>query len=179
MNNDELKQLLANFYEGQTDEHEEQQIKACFEHDEQLTPELREEKKLFLALARHRAEPLQEVPDALEQKLARLIDEQAAASARPRPIRLATLRNRPLKWVAAILLLLASGWSLIHLATKPETPLCQDTFTDPKEAYKVLCTTLMEVSKGINEGMEQLAEVGHDIAQVRNINYNEPNTEKQ
>lgn len=174
MNINELKQLLANFYEGQTDEHEEQQIKAYFEHEEQLPPELQEEKKLFLTLVRHRAEHLQ-VPDTLEQKLARLIDEQAPASAPPRPI----LRNRPLKWAAAILLLLASGWSLIHFATKPETPLYQDTFTDPKEAYKVLCTTLMEVSKGLNEGMEQLAEVGHDIAQVRNINYNEQNTEKQ
>ena len=70
---EEIERLLAEFYEGNTNEQEEELLKEAF-RTEEVPEHLQKDKKLFLSFFR---EVVDNVPAGLEDKLSRMIDEKA------------------------------------------------------------------------------------------------------
>lgn len=71
---EEIERLLAEFYEGNTNEQEEELLKEAF-RTEEVPEHLRKDKKLFLSF--FPGEVVDNVPIGLEDKLSRMIDEKA------------------------------------------------------------------------------------------------------
>lgn len=162
---EEIERLLAEFYEGNTTEAQEEVLKEYFRHGE-VPLHLQEDKQIFLSLF---ASPsaTDTVPEALEEKLNRLIDEKAEEEQR---FFLPNKSRRNWRWIggiaATVFLLLGIGYSIGNLGQnmRPSTP--KDTFSDPRIAYEVLQATLMEVSVNLNRGIEQVAETQEDVTKI-------------
>ena len=71
---EEIERLLAEFYEGNTQEQEEELLKEAF-RTEEVPEHLQKDKKLFLSF--FPGEVVDNVPAGLEDTLSRMIDEQA------------------------------------------------------------------------------------------------------
>ena len=71
---EEIERLLAEFYEGNTNEQEEELLKEAF-RTEEVPEHLQKDKKLFLSF--FPGEVVDNVPAGLEDKLSRMIDEKA------------------------------------------------------------------------------------------------------
>ncbi|MCD8031400.1 MAG: hypothetical protein LUF85_11430 [Bacteroides sp.] len=159
MNNEELKKLLNDFYEGVTTEEEEMLLKDYF-----LTEEIPEEfatDSSFFTTLYTAQEP--ECPVALETNLMKMIDKKAEEE------RIFFHRHRTRqrwRWsggiAATLLLLVVLGY---NLATFRQT-LPKDTFTDPQEAYLALQATLREVSNELNSGLSQWSETKKEIRHI-------------
>lgn len=67
----EIEQLLVRYYDGETNEAEEKELKKFFAQED-IPAHLLAEKKLFAQLA---SQPEPETPEGLESKLSGLIDE--------------------------------------------------------------------------------------------------------
>lgn len=155
---EEVEKLLARYYEGNTDEHEEEALKAYF-HTQDVPEHLVTDKKMFLCF---RPVLTAEVPAGLEERLSRMIDEKEKKESgfqRKHPSKL------NLRWVAGIaaglILLVGMGYSISQHYDQPERPI--ETFTDPQVAYEVLQATLMEVSMGLNIGIDEVIDSRKEI----------------
>lgn len=163
MKNEEMERLLALFYEGKTDEQEEELLKQAF-RTEEVPVWLQEDKELFLALFCEAAEA---VPAGLEDRLSRRIDKRAVEEQRF----FVRKKNRHNRWriagiAATLLLLVGIGYRVLNIGGDTRSPALRDTFTNPEMAYKVLQATLLEVSINLNKGIEQVEETQQDMAEV-------------
>ena len=162
---EEIERLLAEFYEGNTTEGQEEALKDYFRQGE-VPPHLQKEKELFLTLF---ASPsaIDTAPEALEEKLSRLIDEKAEEEQR---FFLPNRSRRNWRWIggiaATVFLLLGIGYSISNLGQNMRPPTPEDTFSDPRIAYEVLQATLMEVSVNLNKGIEQVTETQEDVTKI-------------
>lgn len=160
---EEVERLLAKFYEGGTDEQEEEMLKEAFSTEE-VSGHLQREKRLFLGFFHQEAE-MENVPAGLADKLNRMIDEKVNEEQRFFR-RNKTKRNW--RWVggvaATVLLLFGMGYSIANWEDSPPTP--QDTFSNPEDAYKVLQATLMEVSTNLNNGIQQVEATRMEVIKV-------------
>lgn len=162
---EEIERLLAEFYEGNTTEGQEEVLKDYFRHGE-VPQHLHADKQIFLSLF---ASPFATdiVPEALEEKLSRLIDEKAEEEQR---FFLPNKSRRNWRWIggiaATVFLLLGIGYSIGNLGQNMRPPTPQDTFSDPRIAYEVLQATLMEVSVNLNKGIEQVTETQEDVTKI-------------
>ena len=161
---EEIERLLAAFYEGNTDEREEESLKEAL-RTEELPERLRKEKELFLHLFSEEA--VEAAPAGLEEKLNRLIDEKAEEE------QLFFRRNkakRNWRWVggiaATLLLLVGMGYGITSAGEGMRPPTSRDTFSNPEDAYKALQATLLEVSVNLNKGIEQIEETQKDVTKV-------------
>lgn len=160
---DELERLLAAFYDGMTDEQEEERLKEAFKSEE-LPASLQGEREVFLALCdAAEKETDAPLPAGMEERLAHLIDERAEEEQR---FFRRNKARRNWRWVigvaATLLLVLGIGYGRgIFRATTP-----RDTFSDPEQAYQVLQATLLEVSRNLNEGIAQVEATRLDVAKV-------------
>ncbi|MCI1683676.1 MAG: hypothetical protein LKI39_14135 [Bacteroides sp.] len=161
----EIERLLAEFYEGNTSESEEETLKEYF-RTEEVPPSLLKDKKIFLGLYGNTDKEV-EVPENLERKLSGLIDEKAEEEQR------FFRRNRTRRnwrWVggvaATIVLLVGIAYSIGDFGQEAQSPTPQDTFSDPKLAYEVLQSTLVEVSTNLNKGIDEVKETKMDIKKV-------------
>lgn len=169
---EEIERLLAEFYEGNTSENQEEKLKKYFET--QNVPEhLEKDKRLFLCF--HKDVPV-EVPAALEDKLSRMIDTKEQEEIH---FFRKNKSKRNWRWVggiaASIVLLFGLGYSISNISDTMEKP--KETFTDPEVAYEVLQATLMEVSMGLNNGVDEMIDTQKDIRRTnreikRIYNYN-------
>ena len=155
---EEIERLLAEFYEGNTSENQEERLKKYFET--QNVPEhLEKEKRLFLCF--HKDVPV-EVPAGLEDKLSRMIDTKEQEEIH---FFRKNKTKRNWRWVggiaASIVLLFGLGYSISNISDTMEKP--KETFTDPEVAYEVLQATLMEVSMGLNNGVDEMIDTQKDI----------------
>lgn len=155
---EEVEKLLARYYEGNTDEHEEEALKTYF-HTQDVPEHLVTDKKMFLCL---HPDLTAEVPAGLEERLSRMIDEKEKKESgfqRKHPSKL------NLRWLAGIaaglILLVGMGYSISQRYDQPERPV--ETFTDPQVAYEVLQATLMEVSMGLNIGIDEVIDSRKEI----------------
>lgn len=162
---EEIERLLAEFYEGNTTEAQEEVLKEYFRHGE-VPPRLHKDKQIFLSLF---ASPsaIDTIPEALEEKLSRLIDDKAEEEQR---FFLPNKSRRNWRWIggiaATVFLLLGIGFSIGNLGQNMRPPTPKDTFSDPHIAYEVLQATLMEVSVNLNKGIEQVAETQEDVTKI-------------
>ena len=139
---DEMERLLAAYYEGTTDEHEENRLKEALRTQD--VPEYLEADRRLLAALEEESPQEVPVPEGLEAKLSRLIDrkdEELPHFLRPNRTR------RNWRWAAGVaatfLVLIGIGWG----------------FSDPQDAYRVLQATFSEMSSNWRAGIEQMQEV--------------------
>lgn len=150
---EEIERLLAKFYDGSTDEQEEEALKAAFDTEE-VPLHLQRDKRLFLALCRKEADR-EHVLAGLADKLNRMIDEKADEEQR---FFHRNKAQRNWRWVggvaATVLLIFGMGYGIANWEDAPPTP--QDTFSNPEDAYRALQATLIEVSTNLNKGIQQV-----------------------
>ena len=161
---EEIERLLAEFYEGNTNEQEEELLKEAF-RTEEVPEHLQKDKKLFLSFCP--GEVVDNVPAGLEDKLSRMIDEKAEEEQR---FFHRNKAKRNWRWIggiaATILVLVGVGYGITNMEEDMRPPTPQDTFSDPEAAYKALQATLIEVSANLNKGIEQIEETRIDVTKV-------------
>lgn len=162
---EKIERLLAKFYDGDTDESQEEALRDYFRTAE-VPEHLLKDKDLFLSLYQT-ADRDVEVPAGLEDKLSLLIDEKAEEEQRFfRPNK----SKRNWRWVggiaATVLLLIGIGYGIDKLEDDVCPPTPQDTFSDPEEAYRVLQATLLEISTNLNSGLNEVKETQSDMKKI-------------
>ena len=162
---EEIERLLAEFYEGNTTESQEEALRDYFRTTE-VPEHLQKDKEIFLSLNQG-ADRDVEVPAGLGDKLSRLIDEKADEEQR---FFSPNKSKRNWRWIggiaATVLLLIGIGYGVDRLGNDVCPPTPQDTFSDPEEAYRVLQATLLEVSTNLNQGIAQIKETQVDMKKV-------------
>ena len=116
----EIEELLVRYYDGETNEAEEKELKEFFAQAD-VPAHLLAEKRLFMQLA---SQPEPETPEGLESKLSGLIDEWDTHERRTTKIKKHT-RIIHLQWVgsiAASLLILFSVGMYLYKPYTPPTP---------------------------------------------------------
>ncbi len=157
MDTDNIRQLLDRYYDGQTSEREEQELKDYFLQDD-VPPQWATDQRLFRQL--YGAD--MPVIDGLEQRLSRQIDSwnrvEKTANRHARTI--------GLRWMAGIaaslLLLFAIGLLVDRQQKQAQYAVQQDTFDDPRDAYAETQKALMMFSKSINKGLNKVENVTQD-----------------
>lgn len=161
---EEIERLLAEFYEGNTSEQDEERLKETF-RTEEVPAHLQRDRRLFLSFFRTE-ENADKVTAGLVDKLNRMIDEKDAKE------QLFFRRNktkRNWRWIsgvaATVLLLFGIGYGIIN-RDEACPPAPKDTFTNPEDAYKVLQATLIEISTNLNKGIKQVEVAKQDLSKV-------------
>ena len=147
MNIDKINELLERYYNAQTTEAEEEELKRFF-LEGQVPPQLANEKEMFLQLQSSTDDA--NVPEGLEERLSKAIDRWDSDE-NPR-------RNKRilhLQWLgsiaASLLIMLSFGWYLYN-----PTPARTDTCATPEEAYMEAQKALAHFSMALNKGMKQM-----------------------
>ena len=167
----EVEDLLARYYKGDTSEAEEKELKRFFA-GEDVPSHLLADKEFFLQLT---ACPEQEVPQGLEEKLSNLIDEWDTHE------KLAQKVNKPrrvirLKWITSIAasrrILFSVGMYVCdsQIASTPEDPCAT-----PEEAYVQAQKALLMLSASLNKGMEEVETVQKTTDKIRENVYQQLN----
>ena len=151
MNVDRINQLLERYYNAETTEAEEKELKRFFA-EEEVPAHLQAEKKMFLQLqASMNEEP---IPEGLEERLSEAIDTWEAQEQRTLKIQRNT-RIRHLQWIgsiaASMLIVVSFGWYLYE-----PNHTRKDTCATPEEAYMEAQKALTQFSMALNKGMEQM-----------------------
>ena len=137
-----IEELLERYYNAQTSEAEEKQLKNFFLQEE-VPVHLQAEKEMFLQLQ------TSDVPEGLEERLSQRIDQWSVQERRHIP--------KSLQWTASIaaslLLLFGAGW---YLQESQPSAHRQDTCATPEEAYAEAQKALVLFSTALNKGMKQM-----------------------
>lgn len=145
---EDIKRLLARYYDGQTTEEEESTLRSYFNSDA-IDDCLKDESAIFTALQSAEC-PL---PEGLEARLNRQINQwNTVETTAHRTVRLSNLR-----WIvgiAACLLLLFAAGAVVYQSENRDRLTEQDTYTDTKDAYAETSRALLKFSNSINKGIE-------------------------
>lgn len=148
MATNEIKELLARYYDGLTTEEEEARLAQLLD-DNGVPGSLKAEQRFFTAL--HAVRSTGEKPDALDRRLEAQIDQwsgEADCTARRPTLRLA-MRLRQACGIAASVLAVAMLGTYLHGRTSI-TP-------DEQAALAQARTALVEFSATLNKGFDQMA----------------------
>ena len=147
MNIDKINELLERYYNAQTTEAEEEELKRFFLEGE-VPPQLANEKEMFLQLQSSTDDA--NVPEGLEERLSKAIDRW---DSNEKPHR--NKRILHLQWLgsiaASLLIMLSFSWYLYN-----PTPSRTDTCATPEEAYMEAQKALAHFSMALNKGMKQM-----------------------
>ena len=140
-----IERLLERFYNAETSEQEEQELKDFFRHGE-VPPHLLPEKEMFLQLQ------ASDAPEGMEERLGNLIDQWELSEQKTQKKR----RIFHLQWIGSIAasLLLVIGISL-HF----HEPQRKDTCATPEEAYAHAEKALILFSETLNKGLRPIEEI--------------------
>lgn len=169
MNDKQIEQLLAAFYEGTATDAQLQALDDFFGSSRSLPARWQAEGECYRAIAEASQIPL---PAGLSARLEQAVDS------RMRKRR--WLPGAPVRWVTAVaaVMLLCLGVFVYRGggigARKPA-----DTFTDPLEAVRVAQETLVFVSEKLNNGLDQVAYAGRQIEKVNKVLYKQPNKKEK
>ena len=164
----DIEKLLVRYYDGETTEAEDKELKRFFT-DEEVPAHLLAEKELFLQIA---TQPEAEVPEGLEDRISRQIDEWDTRERREIKVKKHT-RTIRMQWigsVAASLLILFSVGMYMYKPYTPSTP--QDTCATPEEAYAEAQKALLMFSSTLNKGIKQVETV-HETTERMQENVNQ------
>jgi hypothetical protein len=165
MKTEDIKQLLEDFYNGETTVEQEQLLIRYFEN-ENIAEELQKDKVIFLQF--YQGDSLQNCPH-LETKLSQLIDELAVnEKSKIRQIWL---------WIgsiAASFLLLISFGLLFYQKNNDTSELAQhteykDTFDNPEDAAIEVEKALMLLATNYNKGIDQVMVAVNNIEKTNEI----------
>lgn len=168
MKKEEIERLLNQYYDGNTNEQEEEALlQALRNAGNDLPPNLQAEKRLYLALhsGPTQAEAEARTPHSLEKQLSEWIDRKAAAAAAEADKRLNHHRLwlRVASLAAAVMLVVGIGLGLSDMKRHNPSAIWQDTYTDPHDADRALHDILSELSKSWHEGIRQLEDNQNDM----------------
>ena len=163
----DIEKLLVRYYDGETTEAEEKELKRFFTEQEVPT-HLLAEKELFLQMTLQ-AEP--EVPEMLESKLSHLIDEWDTQEKRTIKVKKHTRIIR-MQWIGSVAASLLILFSIGMYMYKPEmSPTPQDTCATPEEAYAEAQKALLMFSSTIDKGVRQVETVQKTTEKIQeNVN---------
>ena len=148
------ERLLERFYNAETSEQEEQELKDFFRHGE-VPPHLLAEKEMFLQLQ------ASDAPEGMEERLGNLIDQWELSEQKTQKKR----RIFHLQWIGSIAasLLLVIGISLyLH------EPQRKDTCATPEEAYAHAEKALVMFSEALNKGIRPMKNIEKTNGHIRN-----------
>jgi hypothetical protein len=148
MNQEEIKQLLDKYYDGETTRDEEIVLKEYFSHNA-VPSELTDEAEIFRYYSGSFVIP--EPSDDFENRIISAIDsaDQIADNIKRRKIYIT------LSGVAAVMLILAGTYFFFIQKSEP-----RDTYSDPEIAYAETMKILYNVSGRINHGTKALGQLG-------------------
>lgn len=167
----EIEDLIARYYKGETCEAEEKELKHFFA-EEDIPSHLLADEAFFLQLT---ACSEREVPEGLEEKLNNLIDEWDTHEKRAQKVS-NPRRGIRLKWIASIaasLLILFSVGIYVCDSQIASTP--KDTCSTPEEAYVQAQKALMVLSASLNKGIEDVEMVQKTTDKIRENVYQQLN----
>ena len=149
-----IENLLERYYNAQTSEQEEQELKAFFCHEEEVPLHLQAEKEMFLQFQATVA------PEGLEERLGNLINQwefsEQKAQKKHRVFRL--------QWIgsiaASLLLLIGMSWYMYE-------PPRKDTCATPEEAYAHAEKALILFSETLNKGLRPIEEMQKTSQSIR------------
>lgn len=148
----EIEKLLIRYYDGETTEAEEKELKRFFTQEE-VPAHLLAEKELFIQFEKLSAPA---TPKGLEDRLDGLIDQWDTHDRRTTSIKKHT-RTIRMQWIASIaasvLILFSVG---LYLYKPYERPVPQDTCATPEEAYAEAQKALLILSSTLNKGIKQV-----------------------
>lgn len=168
MNTEEIKCLLDKYLDGQTTEAEEQQLRASLAGD--VPQELRAEKAMFGALAQFEQTATtlmdERVAEATEHRMSRMIDQWN----RLETVQRRKSRSHAMKWltsVAAGMLVLVgvsfyAGQKQQQQSQAQTAAMPQDTYNDPRMAYKETEKALQMLSEKLNQGIEEMEKINNN-----------------
>lgn len=174
----EIEKLLACYYDGETTDAEEKELKQFFS-EEEIPAHLLVEKELFLQMT---VQPEPELPEGLKDRLICQMDEWDLQEKRTIK-REKHARGIRIQWIgsiaASLLLLFSAG---MYLYKPSVSPIPQDTCATPEEAYIEAQKALFLFSSTLNRGMEQVETVQKTTQRIQetvNLQMNRINTSKQ
>ena len=154
MDTDKIRQLLDRYYDGQTNEREEQVLKDYFLQDD-VPPQWATDQQLVRQVYGANMPAI----DGLDQRLSRQIDGwnrvEKTANRSTRTIGLLWIAGM----AASLLLLFAIGLLVDRQQKQAQYAVQQDTFDDPRDAYAETQKALMMFSKSINKGLNKVENV--------------------
>ncbi|MCD7925407.1 MAG: hypothetical protein LUI85_12245 [Bacteroides sp.] len=178
----DIEKLLARYYDGETSEAEDRELKRFFT-EEDVPAHLLAEKEIFMQLnaAAHSSDSgiatrteeseAPPIPEGLESRLSGMIDEWDTRERRVLKVKKHTHTLR-LQWIgsiAASLLILFSVGMYLYKPYTPPTP--QDTCATPEEAYAQAQKALIMLSTGLNKGVETVETVQETTTKIQeNVN---------
>ena len=148
-----IENLLKRYYNAQTSEQEEQELKDFFCHEE-VPSHLQAEKEMFLQLQ------ATDAPEGLEERLGNLIDQWELSEQKTQKKR----RIFHLQWIGSIAasLLLVIGISLYQ-----QEPQRKDTCATPEEAYAHAEKALVMFSEALNKGISPMKNIEKTNGNIR------------
>ena len=148
-----IEKLLERYYNAETSELEEQELKDFFRHEE-VPPHLLAEKEMFLQFQ------ISDTPKGMEERLGNLIDQWELSEQKTQKKR----RIFHLQWIGSIAasLLLVIGISLYQ-----QEPQRKDTCATPEEAYAHAEKALVMFSEALNKGISPMKNIEKTNGNIR------------
>lgn len=161
----EIEKLLTRYYDGETNDTEEKELKRFFAQED-VPAHLRAEKEIFMHISQASG-----IPDGLEDRLNRLIDKWDTDERRMLKVKKHT-RTLRLQWIgsiaASLLILFSVG---IYLHKPAAIPAREDTCATAEEAYAQAQKALVLLSSSLNKGIEKVETVQETTERIQeNIN---------
>ena len=148
MNGEEIRRLLEKYYNAETSEKEEIELRRFFS-GEDIPDDLCDERAIFQGY--DQLSGIKGPSDDLEKKIMDSIGHDGRESKGPRTRRI----YLTLSSIAAGLLVLTATYFFLTRESGP-----RDTYSDPEIAYAETMKILYDVSVKLNSGMEGLESVG-------------------
>lgn len=148
MNKQEIKSLLERYYNAETSEEEELNLRKFF-NQKDVPDEFNDEKEIFIYF--DQLSGVQEPSNDLEERIMSSIDYEVRKAKRSGYSRLLIT----VSGMAAGLLILAGSYFFFTRESEP-----RDTFSDPEIAYAETMKILYDVSNRLNKGTQAFETVG-------------------
>ncbi len=155
MKTDDIKLLLQRYYDGETSEQEERQLKEFFASND-VPEDMQADKKMFEELMSF-GEP--EMPEELNARISAAIDDKAGKHR--------TVRLRIFGSIAAMLCIILSVNT--YLSREEVTISPKDTCSTPEEAAEQTQRALIAFSKALNKGMDGMNKAEKTTNQANRI----------
>ena len=145
---EDIKRLLAQYYDGLTTEEEENTLRTYFNGND-IDASLKDESIFFTALQSSECP----TPAGMEERLSRQINQWNTLEVTNRR----AIRHINLRWVvgiAASLLLLFAAGAIVYQNENKSPQTEQDPYNNAKDAYAETSKALMKFSKTLNKGID-------------------------